>query len=101
MGLSISLALADQPLYKDSTKPIDARVNDLITRMTLEEKVAQLQAVWLKRQELETDAGVFTPAKAKDILGSGIGQIARPAENKAPVSPNNRPSRLSMPRSDG
>ena len=91
MSLSISLALADQPLYKDSTKPIDARVNDLITRMTLEEKVAQLQAVWLKRQELETDAGVFTPAKAKDILGSGIGQIARPAENKAPVSPNKTP----------
>lgn len=91
MSLSISLALADQPLYKDSTKPIDARVNDLITRMTLEEKVAQLQAVWLKRQELETDAGVFTPAKAKDILGAGIGQIARPAENKAPVSPNKTP----------
>ncbi len=91
LSIPVSVALADQPIYKDPSKPVDARVNDLIARMTLEEKVAQLQAVWLKRQELETDAGVFTPAEAKDILGLGIGQIARPAENKAPVSPNKTP----------
>lgn len=91
LSLSVSGAPADQPLYKDKTQSIDARVNDLIKRMTLEEKVAQLQAVWIKRQELETESGVFTPTKAKDILGLGIGQIARPSENKAPVSPNKPP----------
>jgi len=30
------------PLYKDSTAAIEDRVNDLLPRMTLEEKVAQL-----------------------------------------------------------
>ncbi len=29
-------------LYKDATKPVEARVNDLLKRMTLEEKVAQM-----------------------------------------------------------
>ncbi len=29
-----------QPLYKDSKQPIDQRVNDLVSRMTLEEKVS-------------------------------------------------------------
>ena len=29
-------------LYKDSTQPVEKRVEDLLGRMTLEEKVAQL-----------------------------------------------------------
>lgn len=35
-------ANAKTPLYKDATKPVEARVNDLLKRMTLEEKVAQM-----------------------------------------------------------
>ena len=31
------------PLYKDPSAPVEARVEDLLSRMTLEEKVAQLQ----------------------------------------------------------
>ena len=45
---------AESPKYKDASLPINARVDDLLQRMTLEEKVAQLQAVWVKRQALET-----------------------------------------------
>lgn len=33
----------DRPLYKDSSQPIELRVNDLMRRMTLHEKVLQLQ----------------------------------------------------------
>lgn len=33
----------DTPMYLDSTQPLSARVDDLIARLTLEEKVGQLQ----------------------------------------------------------
>ena len=86
-----NLSNAAEPLYKNPNKPIDARVNDLLKRMTLEEKAAQLQTIWAERQNLETDAGVFTDAKAKELLGGGIGQVARPAENKMQITPNKTP----------
>jgi beta-glucosidase len=34
--------ITDPPLYLDPAQPIDARVNDLLSRMTLEEKASQL-----------------------------------------------------------
>ena len=34
-------------IYKDPTASIDERVSDLIGRMTLDEKVAQLGAIWV------------------------------------------------------
>lgn len=84
--------IAAEPAYKNPTKPIDVRVNDLLKRMTLEEKVLQLQTVWVARQKLETESGEFTPEHAKEILGGGIGQVARPAENKATLTPNKTPA---------
>ena len=44
IGLAICAgqAVAQQPLYKQATAPVEDRVNDLIGRMTVEEKVGQL-----------------------------------------------------------
>ncbi len=39
------------PLYKNATKPIEKRVNDLVLRMTLEEKVMQLNQYTLGRND--------------------------------------------------
>lgn len=86
-----SFANAKEPLYKDSSQPVDKRVNDLLKRMTLEEKVAQLQSVWQQRQDLETDDGIFNPEKAKEILGMGVGHLVRPSENKEIKTPNKTP----------
>jgi len=44
VGAVLAAALAAEPPYRDPSLPIDRRVEDLIGRMTLEEKVAQLQA---------------------------------------------------------
>lgn len=49
-------------------------VNDLLSRMTLEEKVAQLCAVHSDRL---TEGGKFSPSKARELLRNGIGQITR------------------------
>src|SRR6185295_1236906 len=72
---------AAQPLprYRDATLPVEARVADLVGRMTLEEKVAQLEGIW-RRAELQDAADLFDPVKAKPLLGFGIGEIARPSE---------------------
>src|SRR5512146_1572257 len=47
-ALSAPGALSAQqrvPLYRDSTRPLAARVEDLLRRMTLEEKVAQMECM--------------------------------------------------------
>jgi beta-glucosidase len=81
-------------VYKDSKQPVEVRINDLLGRMTLEEKVAQLTSLWEKRKLLETDSGEFTSEHAKELLSQGIGEIARPAENKK--APNKSPLQTAL-----
>jgi beta-glucosidase len=66
-----------QARYRDPSLPIDARVADLLARMTLDEKLAQLGSLWsfeLFRSETELD-----PERVRERLGDGIGQISRVA----------------------
>ena len=71
------------PDYKNPRLPIDQRVNDLLSRMTLEEKVAQLTGVWQERPQAKpqtdfaTSRGEFSAEKARKAFANGIGQIAR------------------------
>ena len=61
-------------IYKDPTASIDERVSDLIVRMTLDEKVAQLGAVWVTSLVVDEQ---FDPAQAAEVLSDGIGQVTR------------------------
>ncbi len=61
-------------IYQDPSQRIEARVQDLLGRMTLEEKVAQLGA-WMPYYFLGP-AGP-DPQKMASLLGNGIGQISR------------------------
>jgi len=38
------LSAKDRPMYLDNTKPIDQRIDDLLPRLLLDEKVAMLHA---------------------------------------------------------
>ncbi|NMB38875.1 MAG: beta-glucosidase [Firmicutes bacterium] len=62
-------------LYEDKNAPVNKRVDDLLGRMTLEEKVAQLGSVG--PDVLLNDKGEFCPEKAKKVIPEGIGQITR------------------------
>jgi beta-glucosidase len=78
------------PDYKNQRLPVDQRVNDLLSRMTLEEKVAQLTGIWQARPQekpqtdFATSRGEFSSEKARGVLANGIGQIARQRERMGP-----------------
>ncbi|RHW17576.1 beta-glucosidase [Sphingomonas gilva] len=75
-------AQASAPLYKDASKPIPARVEDLLKRMTLEEKVAQMVTIWEHKDRIQTPTGDFSPEKASAAFPHGLGQIARPYDRR-------------------
>ena len=69
--------------YMDASLPASTRVKDLLRRMTLEEKVAQMMCVWQEKATKLVDAnGQFDPAKAKVAFkhGHGLGQVGRPSD---------------------
>jgi len=71
------------PAYRNAKLPSASRVKDLLSRMTLEEKAAQMQCVWQeKSQKLVDEKGNFDPAKAKAAFKDrrGMGQVGRPSD---------------------
>jgi len=84
-------ARAQVPPYRDPGKNVEERVQDLLSRMTLEEKVAQLQGTWQGRASFQDAEGRFVPEKAKPALGLGLGQVSRPSEiGNTPSGPRAR-----------
>jgi len=66
--------------YRNATLPAAKRVKDLLSRMTLEEKAAQMMCVWQTKTETLVDAeGNFDLAKARKAFrqGRGLGQVGR------------------------
>ncbi|WP_030539468.1 glycoside hydrolase family 3 N-terminal domain-containing protein [Sphingobium sp. DC-2] len=68
------------PVYRDARAPVADRVKDLLSRMTLEEKVAQMCSMWTSKGKILNEDGSFSPEKAATALPHGLGQIGRPAD---------------------
>ncbi len=81
MGAASAVARPGTPLYKNASAPIDLRVRDLMGRMTLEEKVGQIIALWATKAEIMDDL-TFSPAKASAAYPAGFGQITRPSDRR-------------------
>jgi beta-glucosidase len=87
-----SAATAQNTLpYRDAKVPVDQRVTDLLSRMTLEEKIAQLEGAWENKQFFHDpqelfvdDKGQFLPERAAALMKNGLGEISRPSENRDP-----------------
>jgi len=88
------------PLYKNHHSPVMERVRDLLARMTLEEKAAQMMCIWQqKAKKLLDEKGNLDLAKAREAFKNrcGIGQIGRPSDAGAPSSePQNGKSARQM-----
>ncbi len=77
---------AQQPDYRNANLPIERRVADLLSRMTIEEKVAQMQTLWVRKPQERRpngnfgDRGDFSATEAAVVMKNGIGEIARQRE---------------------
>jgi beta-glucosidase len=84
---TLGAAPAAKPVYKDPTATVEARVEDLLARMTLEEKVAQMMSIWDSKSEVFDAKLEFDPAKMAQKYPNSIGQFARPSDATGPTSP--------------
>ena len=87
-------------LWRDAAFPTAARVDDLMRRMTLREKLAQLYSLWVGID----DSGQVAPhqhefvassSNWEDLAPFGLGQLTRPY-GTSPVDPANGARRLAV-----
>ncbi|MEX3636176.1 glycoside hydrolase family 3 N-terminal domain-containing protein [Paraburkholderia sp. BR14320] len=79
------LRQSEVPLYRNPAAALEERVADLLARMTLDEKIAQLHAAWLvlsadgnhKARSIDF-AQSANQITVDEILQYGLGQITRP-----------------------
>src|SRR6266852_1997848 len=88
----LSMAPAQEKLpYRDSSVSVEQRVADLLSRMTLEEKIAQLGGTWQNRGQVHDETLLFVgknreflPDRAAVLLKNGLGEMSRPSEQRGP-----------------
>lgn len=68
--------------YRDASLPVEARVEDLLSRMTLDEKIAQMIGIWQNKNEIQTPDGQFSAEQARANYPHGLGQISRPSDRQ-------------------
>src|ERR1039458_6090103 len=77
---SISVVLGQAggptPIYLDPKQPIEARVDDLLSRMTVKEKVGQLNMPYLRRQTAAEQSKLFTTGNDAQGIGPAEGFFA-------------------------
>lgn len=80
---------ASAQVYKDPKQPIPVRVKDLLSKMTLEEKVAQLRSSFAANPKIN-DAFFDHPTKVDSLFGKGISMINPDFDNSLEQSISNR-----------
>ncbi|MTV36804.1 glycoside hydrolase family 3 N-terminal domain-containing protein [Duganella radicis] len=83
-GMTVLPAFAAnaQAPYKNPALPVEKRVDDLLGRMTLEEKIAQMLCTWQAKTEMQDAKGEFSADKAQKAYPNGLGMIARPSDRQ-------------------
>jgi beta-glucosidase len=80
-AVTAPLNATDLPPYRDPAQSIERRVADLLSRMSPEEKLAQLEAVGWDHTHLDDPkTHAFSPELARKLIPHGIGEVTRPGE---------------------
>jgi beta-glucosidase len=89
--LAVSALPQENAPYRNSKLPLEQRVSDLLSRMTLEEKIAQLTSAMDRmvnssdpKSALIDAKGDFQPDRAAVLIKDGLGQISRPSGMSGP-----------------
>jgi len=74
--------------YKNPELSIKERVDDLISQMTLDEKIAQMMCIWdQKKTTIMDEDGKIDLSRLKIHFKDGLGQIARLSDTAGGLSP--------------
>lgn len=84
LGMVTFAQAQPQPVYLDSGQSIDLRVEDLLERMTLEEKVAQVNAISIRGSAATQEGYVEVDGSLQETLKNGIGQIENTFDPRLP-----------------
>ncbi|MFY1670838.1 glycoside hydrolase family 3 N-terminal domain-containing protein [Plantactinospora sp. WMMB334] len=85
-------APGDPPRWQDPTLPVEQRVDDLLGRLSLEEKAAQLYGVWVGGDSTGDDLAPHQHEMTSEapewrgMISAGLGQLTRPF-GTAPIDP--------------
>ena len=88
--------VSDRLIYKDASEPVEKRVEDLLARMTLDEKLLQLNQYTLGRNTVENNLGETVrkvPAEIGSLIYFGDDAVLRNIMQKKAVEE----SRLGIP----
>src|SRR5256885_17181291 len=66
--------------YQDPSLSVERRIDDLLSRMTLEEKVGQMLCLWQGQGAITERDGRFDPARAPQWVRLCVGRIGRHGE---------------------
>ncbi len=89
----LCISNASAQLYKDASQSIEVRTQDLLSRMTLEEKVAQMVCVWQMKRKFLNDEGKLKPQALHKAHPNGVGCVARPQDVTGFGDVQNTPAR--------
>lgn len=86
------LVAKEMPPYKNPKLTPKERAMDLLGRMTLDEKLAQLECIWGDNKKVLFTNGKFDEKKAALYYKDGMGFLARPNEDLFPKVPSHHPA---------
>ena len=94
-GLAQGPTEPPRPDYRNPALPTARRVEDLLSRMTLEEKVAQMLCIWKAKRQITDAQGASTRPVRRNGSGSGSGGSSAQATATGHGRRRNSPTRSS------
>ncbi len=96
LGFNTILMDAQPPVYKDSKQPIEKRINDLVSKMTLEEKIMQLTQFTIGR-DINPNNVASKIMNSPPEIGSLLFQLSTPEISNEIQKKAMEQSRLGIP----